>query len=94
MCHIVDNTNLYLQLMWKILAGDDLESGKRGYYLAASGGVAWEDIYAAFATALASRGAVDDASVKRATDKELHKMGVALGCPNNLEFVSMQLGGR
>ena len=94
MCHIVDNTNLYLQLMRKILAYESLESGKRGYYLGASGSVAWMDMYTAFATALARRGTVDNASVYRATDEELHGMGVALGCPDNLELVPMQLGGR
>jgi hypothetical protein len=91
-CHILDNTGLYLQLLRSILAGEQPSSGKQGYYLAASGSVAWEDLYAAMATGLAKRGVVDDDSVKPAPDEALDKMAAALGCPK--DFVALQLGGK
>ena len=67
-------------------------SGKQGYYLPASGNVAWIDLYTAMARALARRGVVEDDEVKPATtDEVLGKMGEALGCPK--ELVPLQLGG-
>ncbi len=39
-CHVRDNTNLYVELMREILAGGNPGYGKNGYYLAASGSVA------------------------------------------------------
>jgi len=67
-------------------------SGKQGYYLAASGSVAWVDLYSAMARALARHGVVEDDEVKPATtDDVLIKMGTALGCPK--ELVPLQLGG-
>ena len=93
-CHIIDNTNLFLSLLRAILdvgSSSPPPSGKQGYYLAASGSVAWADIYAAVARALAKRGAVDDDTVKPATDDVLGEMAKALGCPKQL--VGLQLGG-
>lgn len=75
-----------------MLAGKNPGSGEHGYYLAASGSVAWLDLYAAFADALAKRGVIGDGTVEPATDKVLNDMGVALGCPK--ELVPMQLGGK
>ena len=67
-------------------------SGKQGYYLAASGSVAWIDLYSAMARALASHGVVEDEEVTpAATDEVLDQMGRGLGCPKNL--VPLQLGG-
>jgi len=67
-------------------------SGKQGYYLAASGSVAWVDLYSAMARALVQHGVVEDDEVKPAvTDEVLAKMGGALGCPK--ELVPLQLGG-
>ena len=91
MCHVLDNTNLYLELLRQILSGQNPGSGKLGYYLAASGSVAWADIYAAVAAALAKRGIIADATVEPATEKALTEMGAALGCPK--EIVPLQLGG-
>lgn len=93
-CHIVDNTSLYLALVRAILgpAQSLPDSGKRGYYLASSGGVAWEDLYAAIAASLARRKVVDDDAVALASDRQLDDMAVALGCPK--ELVPLQLGGR
>ncbi|KAI2641193.1 hypothetical protein GGS21DRAFT_547532 [Xylaria nigripes] len=90
-CNIVDNTNLYLEIMHRILAGDNPGHGKNGYYLASSGSVAWDDIYAALATALAKRNVVTDDTVVMANEKITKSMGKALGCPGNL--VGLQLAG-
>ncbi|KAK7955725.1 uncharacterized protein PG986_004947 [Apiospora aurea] len=96
-CHVLDNTNLYLDILRRILAdgreGEGLGSGRNGYYLAASGSVAWDDLYAAMAAALAKRGdnVVADARVEAADSAVLEKMGQALGCP--ADFVAVHLGG-
>lgn len=94
-CHVLDNTNLYLDITRRILKGDDsLGSGRNGYYLAASGSVAWDDLYAAMAAALTKRGdnVIDDARIETADGAALEKMGEALGCP--AELVSLHLGGK
>ena len=94
MCHIIDNTNLYISILRAILDGgssDPPPSGKKGYYLAASGSVAWTDIYAAMARALAQRGVVDDDTVTPASDEVRGEMGKALGYPKQL--VGLQIGG-
>ncbi|KAI1175575.1 hypothetical protein F4777DRAFT_322778 [Nemania sp. FL0916] len=90
-CHVRDNTNMYLELMRKILAGENPGHGKNGYYLAASGSLAWDDIYAAIATALAKRGVITDDTVVMANDENLEAMGKGLGCP--VAKVSLMLGG-
>lgn len=90
-CHVIDNTNLYLELLRKIVGGDGPDYGKRGYYLASSGIIAWDDIYGAMARGLAERKVVSDASVVRADSEALEKMGAALGGPP--EMVSVQIGG-
>lgn len=92
MCHIIDNTNLYLELLRAILDGANPAYGKNGFYLAASGSVAWDDLYEAFGAALFKKGAVDDASVGTADLSTLEKMGAALGIPK--EYVPFQLGGK
>ncbi|KAM5366418.1 hypothetical protein ACJZ2D_010528 [Fusarium nematophilum] len=91
-CRVADNTNLYLQILRSILVGQDPGHGKDGYYLASPGSLLWDDIYSAFAKALARWGLVDDDSVEDASDATLEKMGLALGCPK--EFVTAQLGGK
>lgn len=90
-CHVVDNATLYLEIVRAMLTGKDIGYGKQGYYLASSGSVAWEDLYAAIAAALAKRGVVDDESVTRATDEQQAEMAAALDCPK--EMVPLQLGG-
>lgn len=87
-----DNGTLFLQILRKILAHEDIGHGKNGYFLASPGSVAWEDIYEAMAKGLAKRGVIDDATVMTADDKVLQKMADALGGPK--DFVSFQLGGK
>ncbi|GKZ38659.1 hypothetical protein AbraIFM66950_010995 [Aspergillus brasiliensis] len=89
--HIQDTVSLYLELVRKMLLGEEFDSGKRGYYLAASGTVAWDDLYTAMAQRLAERGVVEDAKVGDADDAVLEEMGEALGRPK--DFVPVELGG-
>ncbi|KAI1822924.1 hypothetical protein F4861DRAFT_358681 [Xylaria intraflava] len=91
-CHVLDNTGLYLELARRILAGDNPSHGKNGFYLASPGSVAWDDLYAAIAASLAKRGLVVDDEVVPADEQNLKDMGAALGCPPNL--VSLHIGGR
>jgi hypothetical protein len=74
-----------------ILAGQAPDSGKQGYYLAASGSVLWTDLYAVCAATLAKRGIIEDADVLPATQQALDEMAVGLACPR--ELVALQLGG-
>ncbi|KAK9481598.1 hypothetical protein V1527DRAFT_115328 [Lipomyces starkeyi] len=91
-CHVVDNTNLYLQMLRNMLLGHDIGYNKHGFYLASSGSVAWNELYRAIATALAKRNVLDDDTVEQADDAALAKMGEALGVPPSL--VPVMLGGK
>jgi hypothetical protein len=90
-CHVLDNTSLYLDLIRAILEGRNPGSGKHGYYLAASGSVVWLDLYQAVAEALFKRKIVDDAAVTPANDEALGEMATALGYPK--EMVAWAMGG-
>ncbi|KAI0004719.1 hypothetical protein F4779DRAFT_633938 [Xylariaceae sp. FL0662B] len=91
-CHVIDNTTMYIELLRKILAGGNPGHGKNGYYLASSGSVAWDDLYVAMAGALAKRNVVVDDSLALANEQNRADMGKALGCPG--EFVGVMLGGK
>ncbi|KAI4648051.1 hypothetical protein J4E93_004462 [Alternaria ventricosa] len=91
-CHIDDNSKLYVELLKSILRDGNPEYGENGYYLASSGSVAWHDMYAAMSKALAKRGIIDSSEVKKADDLALDKMAQALGCPK--ELIAVQLGGK
>ncbi|RSM07703.1 hypothetical protein CDV31_008483 [Fusarium ambrosium] len=91
-CHVIDNTNLYIKILRGILEDKDIGHGKEAYYLASSGSVAWDDIYAEFAKVLAKRGLIDDDSVQDADEKALDGMAAALNCSR--DFVAVQLGGK
>ncbi|KAI0422873.1 hypothetical protein F5X98DRAFT_325350 [Xylaria grammica] len=90
-CHVRDNTNMYLELMRKILAGENPSYGQNGYYLAASGSVAWDDLYAAMGAALAKRDVVADSAITTANGQDLEAMAKGLGCPAGL--VPLMIGG-
>ena len=90
-CHVEDNSTLYLEILRGILEDRDIGSGKEGYFLASPGSVSWDDIYAAMAKALKKRGIVDSEDVERADQSALEKMGEGMECP--ADFVPMQLGG-
>jgi nucleoside-diphosphate-sugar epimerase len=91
-CHVVDNATLYIQLLSKILNNESVDFGKNGYYLAASGSVVWEDLYAAIAKSLVQRRVIGDDRIPLADDSALEKMAAALGIPK--EFVAPSLGGK
>ena len=81
-----------MELLKSILRNENPEYGENGYYLASSGSVAWYDMYAAMAKALANRGIIDSLEVKKADEAALDKMAQALSCPK--ELVAVQLGGK
>lgn len=90
-CHVIDNTTLYIRILHKILSGEDPGHGRNGYFLASPGSVAWDDLYAAMAAAMAKRNVVCDDTVVSANEHILEQMGEALGCQP--EFVSVYVGG-
>ncbi|OGM47256.1 hypothetical protein ABOM_003907 [Aspergillus bombycis] len=90
-CHIIDNTALYLQILRQILLGNDIGYNRNGFFLAASGSVAWKDIYDAFAKALSKSGVVGDSTVAQADKAALGEMGEALGVDPSI--VPFQVGG-
>ncbi|KAL4943459.1 hypothetical protein BDV06DRAFT_211031 [Aspergillus oleicola] len=90
-CHIYDNTSLYIQILCRILEGSDIGHGRNGFFLASPGSVPWDDIYAAFAKALAKRGVIADATVETADEVALKKMEQGLDSGNG--SVAIQLGG-
>ncbi|KAF2137089.1 uncharacterized protein K452DRAFT_291870 [Aplosporella prunicola CBS 121167] len=77
-CHVRDNTTLYLSILRAILSDQNPDHGKNGFYLASPGNVAWEDMYAAFAQALAAKGVIDSAELELVDDVSLGKMAEAL----------------
>lgn len=91
MCHIIDNTSLFLELLRAILEGKSPSSGKHGYYLASSGNVAWVDLYSALGASLFKRKVIDDDTVTPASDQALGEMGAALGYSK--EMVAWAMGG-
>ncbi|KAJ4422974.1 hypothetical protein N0V82_002368 [Gnomoniopsis sp. IMI 355080] len=90
-CHILDNTTLYVAILRKILLDEDPGHGKNGYYLASPGSIAWDDLYTAMAASLSNRNIIGDDSVVPAAAQILEQMGEALQCPP--EFVPVQVGG-
>jgi nucleoside-diphosphate-sugar epimerase len=91
-CHIDDNTALYVAILRAGLEGRDIGHGKNGYYLAASGDIKWVDFYAAVSMAMKNRGAVEEEGVfENAGEETLGKMAEALGYPK--ELVRFAVGG-
>ncbi|KAL3292040.1 NAD(P)-binding protein [Colletotrichum asianum] len=91
-CHISDNTALYLQILRSIFEGKNIGYGRNGYYLASSGSIAWDDIYAAMALALKVRGIIEDETVAPVDDIALMKM--AQGLNTDPSLVAMRVGGK
>lgn len=90
--HVEDSAHLYAKLLECMLQGKDINHNQNGYYLASSGTVAWADIYASMAKALAKRGVVDSATVEDISEESLDISAKVLGCSK--EFVPFQMGGR
>lgn len=88
----MDTANLYLEILRGILSGKNIGYGQNGYYLGASGSVAWNDIYRAMAQSLAQRNVIETDKVDLADDSVQEEMGKALGCPKDM--VPLFLGGK
>jgi hypothetical protein len=82
---------VYVELLKSILSGGSPGYGRNGYYLAASGSVAWIDIYTAMAKALAKRQVIKSSEVKEADEAAVEEIGKALECPK--ELVAVQIVG-
>ncbi|KAF7190608.1 hypothetical protein HII31_07767 [Pseudocercospora fuligena] len=79
-CHIEDNTSLYISILRAILGGQNPDHGKNGYYLASPGRVNWNDIYGAMAAALAKHEIVPrDQALALPSDDTLGRIAEALG---------------
>ncbi|KAL7952074.1 hypothetical protein V8C42DRAFT_306077 [Trichoderma barbatum] len=92
-CHISDNTDLYIRLLAAIFSkSSNLGHGRQGYYLPSPGSVAWDDLYGHMAAALAKKGTVEDERVLLADDAALEAMSRGLNCPK--AYVRVQLAGK
>ncbi|EED16295.1 conserved hypothetical protein [Talaromyces stipitatus ATCC 10500] len=91
-CHVYDNTTLYLSILRAILSGQNPRYGKNGFYLAASGLVKWHDLYRALAKRLLEKDVIDDDIITPANDAALEKMSTVLR--GDKSFVSAEIGGR
>ncbi|KAJ5090918.1 hypothetical protein N7532_009602 [Penicillium argentinense] len=78
-CHIADTTYLCLEILLKSLLSEDIGYGKDGHFLVASGSIAWDDVYGAFARALAKRRFVDNDTVTEGDDTAPAGMAEGLG---------------
>ncbi|KIV88230.1 hypothetical protein PV10_09147 [Exophiala mesophila] len=90
-CHVLDNTALYLAIVNSILTGKNSDQKKCRYYLAASGTIAWVDLYRAIGEALTKRGVISDNVVEQADEDAMDRMAKGLKTPR--ELVALQLGG-
>lgn len=91
-CHVLDTAGLYLHILRKILSREEIGCGRNGYYLASSGPLAWNQIYEAFAAALAKRSVIDSNTVQDADQATLCRMGEALNVEPST--VPVLLGGK
>lgn len=91
-CHIHDNTTLFLAILRAILAGENPSHGKDGFYLASSGLVKWHDLYRALSKRLLERNVIDDDPITPADDAALEQMATVL--KGMKSFVPAEIGGR
>ncbi|OTB08346.1 hypothetical protein M426DRAFT_316971 [Hypoxylon sp. CI-4A] len=91
-CHVIDNTNLYIEILRRILDGKNPDYGKNGYYLASPGSVAWDDIYAAIAASMAKRNVIKDTTIELADEETLKVMASGIELP--ADWVHWMLGGK
>lgn len=89
--HVHDSVTLYIALLRKMLSGDEIDHGRNGYYLAASGTVAWAGLYKQMAKALAKHGVIEDDTVHLASDASLEEAAKALG--SSKDWVPVEMGG-
>ncbi|KAL4803998.1 NAD(P)-binding protein [Aspergillus unguis] len=91
-CHLHDTISLYFAILNAILQNKNPGHGRNGFYLASSGKVAWHDIYAGIAKALARRGKIADERIEVMDDAALAQVAKAQGVPPSL--VVVKIGGR
>lgn len=93
-CHVDDNSALYVALLRAVLQSRSVRCGKVGYFLASSGGLRWEELYKGMARRLKERGVIESSEVSSAREDEgvLKKMGEGMSCPH--ELVGLMLGGK
>lgn len=84
--------SLYVALLDAILKGKNPNHSKNGFYLASSGKIAWHDIYAGIAKALAKRGQIADDRIELMNDAALKKIAKAQNV--DPESVIVKIGGR
>lgn len=87
-CHISDTVSLYSHILTKILNEEDPPHGKNGYYLASTGTVAWEKLYAAVASALFAKGIIADEKLRSIDQGAIDRMVTALGVDNKSSALS------
>lgn len=75
-----------------MVADQNPNHGRDGFYLASSGSVAWHDIYVAMARALKKRGVIASDEVAHFTDEALAKYAEAQGV--DLPSVKVKIAGR
>ncbi|KAJ5096722.1 NAD(P)-binding protein [Penicillium angulare] len=90
--HVLDTANLYFALLNAILSDKSPHHGKDGFYLASSGKIAWHDIYAGIAKALARRGIIKSPEAELMNDTALEKIASAQNVSPS--SVIVKIGGR
>lgn len=75
-----------------IVTDQNPDYGQQGYYLASSGKVLWDDIYASIAKALKKRGVISSCKVENMTDEALTKIAAAQGV--DTPSVRVKMAGR
>ncbi|KAF1952041.1 NAD(P)-binding protein [Byssothecium circinans] len=93
-CHVDDNTALYVEILRAALEGREIGHGKRGFYLASSGSMAWRDVYERMSKALERRGVVDGRGVGEGPlgDGVLGRMAEAVGGGEELVRMALRVG--
>lgn len=87
-CHISDTVSLYSHILTKILNEEDPPHGRNGYYLASTGPIAWEKVYAAIASALFAKGLIADEKLRPIDQRAIDRMVTALGVDNKSSALS------
>ncbi|PNS18681.1 hypothetical protein CAC42_5220 [Sphaceloma murrayae] len=91
-CNVVDNANLYIELLRAILEGNNPDHGRDGFYLASSGLITWDDLYTAMANSLAERNVIKNNAVILADDEAKENIAKALG--GTKETVEIRISGK
>ncbi|KAJ4137177.1 hypothetical protein NW768_002758 [Fusarium equiseti] len=91
-CSLPDTVNFFLAMIKAMVTDSNPNHGKNGFYLAASGSVAWHEIYVAMAKALKKREAIPTDEVATFTNEALAKYAEAQGV--DASSVRVKIAGR